>query len=100
MGSASQQITTNSSTPVALIVSGTSGTQFVQTSGAVGDELPGIIRNTDATNTVYIGGTTVSSSNGFPLFPKDSLPISFLGTDAQGLYAISGAGTPGVAGLE
>ena len=101
MGFNSQQIALNASTATPLIVTGagTSGNGFVQVGGAIGDELPCIIQNTHASITVYLGGSDVSSSNGFPLVAGASLPITFLGTDAVGLYAIAASATPSVAVL-
>jgi hypothetical protein len=65
--------------------------------GAVTDPLPTMIRNLDATNTIFLGGSNVTAAGatgGFPLKPNESLPINWLGTDAQSLYALAGAGTP------
>ena len=101
MGFNSQQITISSSTATPLIVPGTgaSGSGFLQYKGAVGDELPFIIQNIDAAITVYLGGTDVSTSNGFPLVAGASLPIQTLHADALYLYALAASGSPKVAVL-
>lgn len=88
MGFNSQQITVTT-TAVGLIQEGSGGTTFVQTHGAVGDELPAIIQNTSASVTVYLGGPNVSTSNGFPLVAGASLPINFLGHDSRFLFAVT-----------
>lgn len=42
----------------------------------------------ESTNIVYIGDSSVSSANGFPLYPKASLHISI--EDAVTVYGIAG----------
>lgn len=94
------QIATNAATAVALFQLGQGnpgdGT-FSNVTGAISDELPAIIRNLDATNTVWIGDDEVTAGTGFPIKPGESFPITFVGTDAQFVWAIAGAGTPTVA---
>ena len=47
-----------------------------------------IIKNTDAANTIYIGeNNTVTSANGFPLDPKDSLSLNHYTGDIYGICA-------------
>lgn len=101
MGFNSQQVVVSSATATNLITEGTgaSGAGFLQTHGAAGDELPGIIQNIDTAITVYLGGADVSTSNGFPLVAGASLPITFLGHDAKWLYALAASGSPKVAVL-
>lgn len=100
MGVHSVQITTNATTAVPLFVHGAGvegdGT-FKEVRGNVSDAFPTIIQNTDGTNTVYLGDSGVTAANGFPLIKGASLPITWVGSDAAGLWAIAGGGTPVVA---
>jgi hypothetical protein len=91
------QISLNSSTATALIVAGSGTTQFLNTGGTVTDPLPCIIRNTDAADTVYIGGPTVTAGEGFELLAGESMPFSLIAGDIP--YAISATDTPVVAVL-
>jgi hypothetical protein len=70
---------------------------FKAVDGSVGDELPTLIRNLDAANTVFIGDQGVTTANGFPLKPGESFPVTWLGSDAEYLYGISSATTSVVA---
>ncbi len=102
LGCHSVQIATNTTTAVPLIVPGAgaggSDTSFKNTSGSIGDPLPVLITNTAAaTDVVYVGGPSVTTSTGTPIQPLAALPFSFIGTDAENLFAIASAGTPSVA---
>jgi hypothetical protein len=99
MGVNSVQITTTTTAkPLFVQGPGNAGDgTFFNVSGAIGDLLPTIIRNLDATNTVFIGDDEVSTSNGFPIKPGESFPVSWLGTDAAFLYGVAGAATAVVA---
>jgi hypothetical protein len=99
MGVNSVQITTGATAkPLFVQGAGVAGDgTFFNVQGAIGDLLPSIIRNLDATNTVFLGDDGVTSSNGFPIKPGESFPITWLGTDAADLFAVAGAGTPVVA---
>lgn len=89
MGVKSAQITVPTTAAVPLFVSGSGTTQFANVNGAVGDELPTLIENTDATNNVYLGASGVTSSTGFLLKAGATLPISWLGSDATTLFAVA-----------
>lgn len=53
------------------------------------------IKNTDSTNTIYIGlNASVTSSNGYPITPGASEVFTYVGA----IFAISGSGSP-VAGI-
>jgi hypothetical protein len=76
---------------------GGADTTFKNTSGSVGDPLPVLVTNlAAATDVVWVGGPGVSSSTGTPIQPLASLPFSFIGTDAQFLYAIASGGNTSV----
>ena len=57
-----------------------------------------VILYNNGSKTVYIGGSSVTSSDGFPLEPGDSIPID-LGEDVI-LYGITITGTSEVRTLE
>jgi len=100
MGVKSIQITLNATTATPLIVkSDGSGTTFTNAHGAIGDELPALITNTDATIKIYLGGPGVTALTGTPLAAGAALPINFLGSDGQALEAIAASGAPVVAVL-
>lgn len=66
---------------------------------SVNDQCPALIRNTQASggSTLYVGGPDVSTSNGMPLLPLESLPFLLLQSDSP--WAISGGGSITVAVL-
>jgi hypothetical protein len=100
MGVNSVQITTSAVTAKPLFVQGPGNAgdgTFFNVNGSVGDLLPTIIRNIDATNSVYIGDDEVSTTNGFLLKAGESFPVTWLGSDAAYLWCIAAAGTPVVA---
>ena len=102
MGVHSVQISVTTAAAVPLIVpgpgAGGADTSFVNTSGNVGDPLPVLVTNlAAATDVIWVGGPGVSSSTGTPIQPLASLPFSFVGTDAEDLFAISTGGTTSVA---
>ncbi len=92
------QIPTNSSTATALIVQGSSTGQFLNITGNVTDQIPVLILNTDASITIYIGGSNVTSSNGLPLTAGSSIPLTLINA-GDIPYAISASGTPKMAVL-
>lgn len=49
-----------------------------------------IIRNWDTDNYVYVGGSGITASTGFPLLPKESLPFDL--SDGAQLYGICETG--------
>jgi len=55
--------------------------------GTFNDPLPIVVKNTDAENSVYLGGSDVSAENGFPLDHGESLTFNSVGGDS--LFAIS-----------
>lgn len=102
IGCHSVQIPTSTTTAVALVVQGPGAggtdTTFKNVTGSIGDPLPILVTNTAAaTDVVYVGGPSVTTSTGTPIQPLAALPFSFVGTDATQLYAIASAGTPSVA---
>jgi len=56
------------------------------------------ITNTDATNGIYVGGASVSSSNGVPVAHGGNLSGYLF--SGNSLYVIAAAGTPVVAVLQ
>ena len=99
MGFNSAQVSVATTGYTPLIVQGTSAGEFIEVNGANGDELPVIVRNTDATNSIYLGGTNVTTSNGFLIKAGESLPMVTMGSDAAGLCAVASGGTVTVAVL-
>lgn len=101
MGVHSVQIALNNSTATALVVPGAGAggtdTSFINTSGSIGDPLPVLVTNDSSTVVIYLGGPGVTSSTGTAIQPNAALPFSFIGTDAQDLFAISASDTPSVA---
>lgn len=91
MALASQQVSV-STTAVNLLSGFTTG-------ASIGDQLPIVIRNTQASGgtTLYIGGPGVTTGNGFPLYPQESIPAQLLQSDVP--YGIVGGGTITVAVL-
>jgi hypothetical protein len=75
----SNQVTATS-VPTPLFVGST------QIGGAAYDALPVIFKNTDSTNTIWLGNSAVTTSTGYPLAAGASLPFQFLSTEAQSLY--------------
>ena len=95
------QIATNASTATCLLVQG--GTpqspvtgEFYNISGSAGDPLPVMIKNMDASITIYVGGANVTSSNGYPLLAGQSFPLSLVGAGDLP-YAIAASATPKMA---
>lgn len=93
MAFASAQISVLTSGATPLIVAGSGTGQFLNVTGAAGDELPGLVENHDPTNPVYLGGPGVTTSNGFKLAAGAALPINAIGTDLTTLYAVATGGT-------
>jgi hypothetical protein len=52
-----------------------------------------LVRNLDATNSIYVGPATVTTANGMLLKPGESFTMSFVGL----IQVIASAGTPTVA---
>jgi hypothetical protein len=52
------------------------------------------IKNIDATNSIFIGSSSVSATNGYELFPKDSLDLDVVPGSTIAIYAIATAGSP------
>lgn len=99
------QITVSNATPTALLVQGgtpqspTAGS-FYNITGSANDPLPVIIKNTDASITVFIGGNqqTLTTGNGYPLLAGASLPMTLLNS-GDIPYALAASGSPKVAVL-
>jgi hypothetical protein len=92
----SVQIALSSSTATPLLVQGSSGTQFLNITGSMSDQLPIQVKNTDSAITIYLGGVGVTSSTGYPLLAGQSISFGLLGS-GDVPYAISASGTPTVA---
>lgn len=58
-----------------------------------------VITNT-GNNTVYIGTSTVSASNGFPVFPQDTIRIEFDPQSSVAVFAVSDGPNVGVRVVE
>ena len=93
----SAQISVPTANNVNLVPQGTGAGLFQNVTGSISDELPVIVRNTDATNPVYLGGENVTILNGLILKAGESLNFSCLGTDAATLSAIATGGAVVVA---
>jgi hypothetical protein len=63
--------------------------------GTVNDPVPIVIENLDATNPVYLGPSTVTSSTGTKLVAGGSITRNVVGNDSE--FAISTGGTVAVA---
>jgi hypothetical protein len=94
----SVQIALNASTATPLVVQGYTGTDFPNTTGVDGDEIPFLITNCDAVIVIYIGGPGVTTATGTPLAAGAALPIGVVG-GGEIPYAIAASGTPTVAVL-
>lgn len=55
--------------------------------GTFNDPVPIIVANTDATNSVFLGGSGVADDTGLPLLAGESVTYNVVGNDS--LYAIS-----------
>lgn len=98
-----EQIALNAATPTPLLVQGSGAGQFQNITGNATDALPVVIKNLDAAIVIYIGGSDVSTTNGYPLaagasFAGGSIAMQLLG-QAEIPYAIATSGTPNVAVL-
>ena len=67
--------------------------------GALIDPIPVQVKNIDATITVYLGGSAVTSGTGYPLLAGQSISFGFVAGDEDGLYVIAASATPMVAWL-
>ena len=92
----SVQIATNSSTTTALFVQGSGAGKLLNLTGSVTDPVPLLVKNMDASITIYIGSSTVSSSTGYPLLAGATFPIALINS-GDILYGISASGTPNIA---
>lgn len=52
------------------------------------------IKNIDATNAIFIGASSVTGTNGYELFPKDTLDLDIVSGSTIAIYGIATAGTP------
>lgn len=59
------------------------------TNGNVTDPVPVVIFNNDATNTVYLGGSGVATTNGMPILKQTGITLRLMAGDT--LYGIAGA---------
>lgn len=93
MAFSSKQITLVTSTITPLLVKGSgSGTTFKNITGSLSDPLPVLVRNLDATVTIWIGGSDVSATNGYELLAGESLALSLYGeSEIPNAFAV---GTP------
>ena len=95
-------VTTGAAVPLMVFGPGAGGadTTFKNISGTVGDPLPVLVTNlAAATDVVYVGDQTVTTSTGTPIQPLASLPFNFVGSDAHHLWAIASGGNTSVAVL-
>jgi len=67
-------------------------TGFTNTVGSVQDPIPVIVKNEDATNTIWIAGQNVSSTTGQSLLPGASIPMALYSNDVP--WAFCATGTP------
>lgn len=58
-----------------------------------------LVKNTHASATVYLGGATVTTDEGYPLAAGEALPVGDIG-DGDNLYGIVASGTADVRVLE
>lgn len=65
--------------------------------GAASDPIPLIVKNEDASNTIWIGGPGVSTTAGQSLLPGAAIPMALYNSDAP--YAFCSTGTPVVSVL-
>lgn len=70
---------------------------FTNTVGAVQDPIPVIVKNEDATNTIWIAGQQVSATVGQSLLPGGSIPMALYSNDVP--WAFCATGTPVVSVL-
>ena len=89
----SGQVVISSATPTNIGASPAPGI------GALIDPIPVQIKNIDAAITIYLGGPTVSTSNGYPLLAGASISFGFVAGDEDGLYALAASGSPKIAYL-
>lgn len=83
----------NSSTATPILTS----VLFDNLNGTNTDPLPVVIKNNDAAATVYIGGSNVSSSNGYALGPGQSIEMQLIGEPTTDIpYGLSSTDTPTV----
>ena len=81
-----QLVTTNSSTPTILTIPFASEPDYSQSIAI-------LVQNIDGSNTVYLGSSSVTSSNyGYALAPNGVFSMDLLPVDD--LYAISATGSP------
>jgi hypothetical protein len=107
MAQFSAQLSVTTSTPVRLWQTSTgvspdpqttlagSATAQIFRAGTFNDPVPIIIENTDGTNPIYLGPSTVTSSTGTKLAAGGSFTRNVVGNDSE--YAISTGGTVVVA---
>lgn len=73
----------------------TNAEQIIDASSAtLNDRTTAVIKNTDASITVYLGDSGVDSADGFPLLGGETLVIE-LGPDDD-VWAVAASGTPAV----
>lgn len=63
---------------------------FSPVGGSVGDPVPVVIANNDATTTLFIGGSNVTAATGFPIYPKSGIGFRLIAGDI--IFGISPAG--------
>lgn len=75
------QLTLDSETATPTIVRGSGATQFINVPavGSVGDPIPVIIKNEDASDIVWWGGPDVDDTHGQSIAPGDSVPMNLYG---------------------
>ena len=103
MAQVSAQITVGDSTPTLLWQTSTgvapdplpnAGDQIFR-AGSFNDPVPIVVENMDASNPIYLGGSTVADGSGLELLPLSSLSFNPVGNDS--LYAITASATVDVA---
>lgn len=90
MGFFSAQVATSGTAAAVL----TTGNGFTNLTGNVTDPVPFVIKNIDSTITIYLGGSGVTTSNGYPLLAGQSVTLSSINSEAGSLWAVAASGTP------
>ena len=82
-----RQFSLAASTATALLPPAT----FSNLAGATQDPLPVVVKNEDASATMWIGGPDVSATNGQSLTAGQSLPMALYANDYPWVFTTSGS---------
>ena len=74
-----------------ILVGGTPTLIANPSTGSISDPIPIVVFNNDGTNTLFLGGPTVSSATGIPILKQTG--ISFRCIVSDPLFAVAGAGS-------